>query len=108
MITRPSALWVSLFHLGHVVRGLIGVAILNSAPTVQDLIESTPLEDKVMHMAEISAAFTNHMRAKGLEYMDNNRAKLSGYGVWTGICLLVDIGLLLFTVWGLAVADMVL
>ncbi len=60
-------MWASSIHLVHFIRGLVGIGILNSAPTLQELIDGAPMEDKVMHMAEISAAFGNHLKSKGLE-----------------------------------------
>ena len=56
-----------------------------------DLIESVPMEDKVMHMSEITAVFMKHLKSKGLEYIDANKGILTVYGVFTILCLIIDL-----------------
>lgn len=99
LAVRPLALYTSAIHLVHFIRGLIGLCILNNTPTIQELIDSAPMEDRVMHMSEISAAFSKHIQSKGLAYMEGNRGKLTMYAITTVLCLLTDIGLLGYTVW---------
>ena len=67
-----------------------GIIIINNAPTTQDLIESAPAEPKIMHMTDITTTFTNHLKSKGLEYIENNRSYLMTYGVLTIISLVID------------------
>ena len=89
------------------IRGLIGILVLGGIPTLQDIIETTPLEDKVMRMAEITAIFTDHLKSKGLEYMEKNRFRLTLYGTLTVICLMADLALLICTCWNLGVNALV-
>jgi hypothetical protein len=80
----------------HVVRSVIGLLILSSVPSLSDVIQQAPLEDKVMRMAEVSSTFTNYLKSRGLEYLENNKPRLILYGALTISCLIVDLCLLLF------------
>jgi len=107
-MTSPLLLWLSAFHLIHLLRGITGIRILNNTPTLQEVIDTAPVEDKIMHMADISAVFISHIQSKGLSYIEGNKTKLAGYGILTMLCLVVDLVLLAFAIWVLIGSDMVL
>ena len=73
-----------------------------------DLIESVPLEDRVMRLNEITEIFTKHLKSRGLEYIDANRQRLTTYGIFTLVCLVLDLLLFIWTVWAMFRAEIVL
>jgi len=94
-------MWITAIHGIHFFRGITGIAILNGMPMINEIIDTVPLEDRVMRMAEISRIFADHVKSKGLQYMDENRGKLTFYGILTIICLLADLGVIGYTGWQL-------
>ncbi len=72
-----------------------------------DLIESVPLQERVMRLSEITVAFTKHLKSKGLEYIEANRRQMLIYGLSTLLCLVVDLALYIWAVWAFFNMDMV-
>jgi len=107
-LTNKAALLITLIHLIHIGRGIMGIIVLNEVPKLHEVIQQTPLEDKIMRMSDISTIFMNHVKSESLKYLEENKPRLTGYGIYTIICLLVDLCLLLAAFWSLFTADQVI
>ena len=82
----------SLIHLLHILRGIIGIAILNSAPPLEDLVENSPLDS----ISKVDLTI-EYIKNKGIEYATNNREQFNTYGIITGFCVFLDIVSFLIT-----------
>ena len=100
-LTNMSALFITLIHLVHVLRGITGIIILNNVPNIYEIVVNAPLDNKAMRMSEISQTFIQYLKAKGLDYLETNKPKFTIYGILTGVCAVLDIILMLSLFWGL-------
>lgn len=83
----------------HILRGIIGVFILDSMPSVQDLIDSTPINEPDEKLA---GSVTEYMRIRGQEFAQNNKQQFTTYGIVTIICMIIDVWMFLWSLFNIS------
>ncbi len=75
------------------------MTILDATPSVQDLLETVPLEEP-RASGDMASEFTEYMKVKGMEYATTNKYQFTSYAVVTVVCSLVDMTVFVWNIIG--------
>jgi len=97
-LTDPLLFYRSLSHLLHILRGVIGITLLNAIPPLENVIEDFPV-DRPMDL------IFDYMKSRAEAYVHENTHQFTAYTIVSIFCGLIDTCMFSITIFNIAVKD---